>query len=87
MDISLSYLYGFYTGSEKRPAVTVTDPETGKNYFDQSTYGDFMPYWRNNVAGSYTHLGHHPEQPLRRPGAPGQFLPFHRLRCKGNRRV
>ena len=49
MDISLSYLYGFYTGSEKRPAVTVTDPETGKKYFGQSTYGDFMPYWRNNV--------------------------------------
>ena len=49
MDISLSYLYGFYTGSEKRPAVTVTDPETGKKYFGQSTYGDYMPYWENNV--------------------------------------
>ena len=49
MDISLSYLYGFYTGSEKRPAVTVTDPETGKKYFAQSTYGDYMPYWENNV--------------------------------------
>ena len=49
MDISLSYLYGFYTGSEKRPAVTVKDPETGKEYFGQSTYGDYMPYWRNNV--------------------------------------
>ena len=49
MDISLSYLYGFYTGSEKRPAVTVTDPQTGEKYFGQSTYGDFMPYWRNNV--------------------------------------
>ncbi len=49
MDISLSYLYGFYTGSEKRPAVTVTDPQTGEKYFGQSTYGDYMPYWENNV--------------------------------------
>ena len=49
MDISLAYKYGFYTGEAKKPAVTVTDPETGKKYFGQSTYGDFMPYWRNNV--------------------------------------
>ena len=49
MDISLSYLYGFYTGSEKRPAVTVKDPETGETYLPQSTYGDYMPYWENNV--------------------------------------
>ncbi len=49
MDISLAYKYGFYTGEEKKPAVTVTDPETGKKYFAQSTYGDYMPYWENNV--------------------------------------
>ena len=49
MDISLAYKYGFYTGSEKRPAVTVTDPQTGEKYFGQSTYGDYMPYWENNV--------------------------------------
>ncbi|MCU7652506.1 phosphodiester glycosidase family protein [Acutalibacter sp. LFL-21] len=49
MDISLAYKYGFYTGEAKKPAVTVKDPETGKKYFGQSTYGDFMPYWRNNV--------------------------------------
>ena len=49
MDISLAYKYGFYTGEAKKPAVTVTDPETGKKYFAQSTYGDYMPYWENNV--------------------------------------
>ena len=49
MDISLAYKYGFYTGEEKKPAVTVKDPETGETYLPQSTYGDFMPYWRNNV--------------------------------------
>ncbi len=49
MDISLAYKYGFYTSEEKKPAVTVTDPETGKKYFAQSTYGDYMPYWENNV--------------------------------------
>ena len=49
MDISLAYMYGFYTGEAKKPAVTVTDPETGKKYFAQSTYGDYMPYWENNV--------------------------------------
>ena len=49
MDISLAYKYGFYTGKAKRPAVTVKDPETGKKYFAQSTYGDYMPYWENNV--------------------------------------
>ncbi|MFR5133734.1 MAG: phosphodiester glycosidase family protein [Acutalibacter sp.] len=49
MDISLAYKYGFYTGEEKKPAVTVKDPETGEEYFAQSTYGDYMPYWENNV--------------------------------------
>ena len=49
MDISLAYKYGFYTGEAKRPAVTVKDPETGETYLPQSTYGDYMPYWENNV--------------------------------------
>ena len=49
MDISLAYKYGFYTGEAKKPAVTVKDPETGEEYFAQSTYGDYMPYWENNV--------------------------------------
>ena len=49
MDISLAYKYGFYTGEEKKPAVTVKDPETGETYLPQSTYGDYMPYWENNV--------------------------------------
>ena len=49
MDISLAYKYGFYTGKAKRPAVTVKDPETGETYLPQSTYGDYMPYWENNV--------------------------------------
>ena len=49
MDISLAYKYGFYTGEAKKPAVTVTDPETGETYLPQSTYGDYMPYWENNV--------------------------------------
>ena len=48
MDISLAYKYGFYTGEEKKPAVTVKDPETGETYLPQSTYGDYMPYWENN---------------------------------------
>ena len=25
------------------------DPETGETYLPQSTYGDYMPYWENNV--------------------------------------
>lgn len=49
MDIKLAYQYGYYTGEARKPAVTVTDPDTGETYFAQSTYGDFMPYWENNV--------------------------------------
>ena len=47
LDATLAYQYGFYTGEAKRPAVTVKDG----NYtlFPQSTYGDYMPYWENNV--------------------------------------
>ena len=49
MEIELAYQYGAYTGEARRPAVTVTDPETGEEYFGQSTYGDYMPYWENNI--------------------------------------
>ncbi|OUN82867.1 hypothetical protein B5G06_08915 [Flavonifractor sp. An52] len=49
LDIELAYQYGYYTGEPRRPAVTVTDPETGYELFGQSTYGDYMPYWENNV--------------------------------------
>ena len=49
MDIELAYQYAYYTGKPCKPAVTVTDPETGEEFFGQSTYGDYMPYWENNV--------------------------------------
>lgn len=52
LDIKLAYNYGFYDGEERRPAVTVTDvlPDgTVYELFGQSTYGDYMPYWENNV--------------------------------------
>lgn len=52
LDIKLAYNYGFYDGTARRPGVTVTDvlPD-GSIYelFGQSTYGDYMPYWENNV--------------------------------------
>lgn len=52
LDIKLAYNYGFYDGEERRPAVTITDvlPDgTVYELFGQSTYGDYMPYWENNV--------------------------------------
>lgn len=52
LDVKLAYNYGFYDGEERRPAVTVTDvlPDgTVYELFGQSTYGDYMPYWENNV--------------------------------------
>ena len=47
LDATLAYKYGFYTGEAKRPAVTVKDGDY--TLFPQSTYGDYMPYWENNV--------------------------------------
>ena len=47
LDATLAYQYGFYTGEAKRPAVTVKDGDY--TLFPQSTYGDYMPYWENNV--------------------------------------
>ena len=47
LDISLAYDQVVYDGSERRPAVTVKDGETVLT--PQSTYGDYMPYWDNNV--------------------------------------
>ena len=47
LDATLAYQYGLYTGEAKRPAVTVKDGDY--TLFPQSTYGDYMPYWENNV--------------------------------------
>lgn len=49
LDIKLAYTYGFYTGDARKPGVTVTDPATGYELFPQSTYGDYTPYWEDNV--------------------------------------
>lgn len=51
LPVQLSYTYGYYTGEERRPAVAVTDRINGQNYrlLCQSTYGDCVPYYSDNV--------------------------------------
>lgn len=52
LDMKLAYQYGFYDGKAKKPGVTITDtlPDgTVYTLHPQSTYGDYMPYWDNNV--------------------------------------
>ena len=52
LNIRLGYTYGFYNGSAKRPPVFITEtlPDgTTKDLLAQSTYGDYMIYYDNNV--------------------------------------